>query len=243
MKTKRVATQNAGKFKDVFRNFTFGKALILNGMFLVISCTGNDDLETIIGELPNESKSPTEGETPVNDESTTDKESVIIYTDIRDFNSEKLGDFYELDLNNDRIVDFTLISRFYESDFNWLEITGNPEATAVNGSVSVFPWYANPEPLDSGKVIYKFPREGYDWGESYSNWAVFTIGNCFGGEEGCFYDWENKNDKFLGLRFLINGQTHYGWARLEVISYNNWTIKDYAYNAVPNKLILAGQKK
>lgn len=36
----------------------------------------------------------------------------------------------------------------------------------------------------------------------------------------------------IGLRFQIEGNTHYGWARLDVgANQNNWVIKDYAYNA------------
>ena len=50
------------------------------------------------------------------------------------------------------------------------------------------------------------------------------------------------NDKFLGVKFLIGTNTHYGWARLDV-SANADTIrlKDYAYNVAADSPILAGQ--
>ena len=51
----------------------------------------------------------------------------------------------------------------------------------------------------------------------------------------------------LGVRFQLNGQTHYGWVRLTVTSNVKLnkptleaTITAYAYETVPNKPILAG---
>ncbi len=46
---------------------------------------------------------------------------------------------------------------------------------------------------------------------------------------------------YLGLRFTIAGETHYGWARLSIPSAAGFTLKDYAYNSVPGEGILAGQ--
>jgi hypothetical protein len=57
----------------------------------------------------------------------------------------------------------------------------------------------------------------------------------------------NPKDRYLGIRFLIGGQTHYGWIRLTVTSNFGLnkptlsaTITGYAYETVPNKRILAG---
>jgi hypothetical protein len=60
--------------------------------------------------------------------------------------------------------------------------------------------------------------------------------------------WANVSDRFLGLKFDINGQTHYGWARLSVkagvrggSSGITALLLGYAYETVPNKPIHAGQ--
>ena len=46
---------------------------------------------------------------------------------------------------------------------------------------------------------------------------------------------------FLGLRFDSAGTTFYGWARLSIPSNGtSFTLKDYAYNRVPDEGILAG---
>ena len=46
---------------------------------------------------------------------------------------------------------------------------------------------------------------------------------------------------YLGFRFGIHGQTHYGWARLNV--FTEWgafttTLLGYAYETIPNKPII-----
>ena len=54
--------------------------------------------------------------------------------------------------------------------------------------------------------------------------------------------------RYLGVRFKISGQTHYGWARLNV----RFTIEHevpigrltgYAYETIPNKPIITGKTK
>ncbi|SRR5579871_6273538 len=57
----------------------------------------------------------------------------------------------------------------------------------------------------------------------------------------------SPKNRYLGVRFLINGQTHYGWIRLTVTTnpkphtaIMSATITGYAYETVPNKAIAAG---
>ena len=50
------------------------------------------------------------------------------------------------------------------------------------------------------------------------------------------------NDKFLGVKFLIGSNTHYGWARLDVTAgADTIRLKDYAYSQNADLPILAGQ--
>ncbi|MGA7219052.1 MAG: hypothetical protein WBX38_12085 [Candidatus Sulfotelmatobacter sp.] len=54
----------------------------------------------------------------------------------------------------------------------------------------------------------------------------------------------NPKNRYLGVRFRIDGQIHYGWVRLTVLTQptGTWsaTITAYAYETVPNKAIKAG---
>lgn len=246
METKRVATQNAGKIKAVFQFLkTASSVLIFSIIFSMISCDTSDDLDFIKERSPLHNGTPPysqppgdTGTTPDNS-AATDEQSHIVYTDLEpDFSSNNLNDSYKLDLNNDQIIDFILISQNSDG-WEWLGVSS--ANNTINGIISIAPWYTHPLPLYAGQEIFKL--RGYSNGEFYDKWSIFSIGECFGGDKDCFYSWKNKVDMYLGLKFIINGQTHYGWASLEVISPTKWKIKDYAYNATPDKPILAGQKK
>jgi hypothetical protein len=49
-------------------------------------------------------------------------------------------------------------------------------------------------------------------------------------------------DKFVGVRFDISGNTHYGWLRFTNISVDasSWTLVDMAYESTPDQGILTG---
>ena len=61
-------------------------------------------------------------------------------------------------------------------------------------------------------------------------------------------NWLNVGGKYVGLRFVLNGQTHYGWIRLSVNGDSHHipaiTVKmtGYAYETTPNKAIPAGYR-
>jgi hypothetical protein len=52
--------------------------------------------------------------------------------------------------------------------------------------------------------------------------------------------WFKMYHRFLGVKFLISGETHYGWIRLNVPSPFGGTITGYAYETEANKPITAG---
>jgi len=56
--------------------------------------------------------------------------------------------------------------------------------------------------------------------------------------------WRYVQTAYLGLKFLINGQVHYGWARIKFPAPGNYelpSIYGYAYESTPNTPIVAGQ--
>ena len=64
---------------------------------------------------------------------------------------------------------------------------------------------------------------------------------------GAFGSWLNVKDRYLGMKFVIKGKIHYGWARLNVSVQLpltiNATLTGYAYETTPNKSIIAGKTK
>ena len=153
-----------------------------------------------------------------------------------------------ISLNNDGITDFSfsLYSFAYHSAFRILtiypreggavvakvETTGErPLALelargAKIGPSAVFSSDNNTE-IEDSHVDF-----GYRSGKSYYS-------KTFAGNWG-----NNAKNSYLGVKFLINGQTHYGWIRLTVTTAQKGamsaTITAYAYETVANKVIKAG---
>lgn len=235
MKSKRVATLNAGKFKIVFHFVKNWEIILLTGLLLIaISCTTSDDFELIENELPVGNESPTDDEIPTDDETTVDENSHIIYTDVEpDFTSEKFDNSYSLDLNNDGIADFILRSDPYDLFIHIESANGLNGIAAVSG-----PFDAYIVPLNKNTLIGANPKGCY-----YDSYGGIMVLGCNTVSTYCSYDWKDTTDKYLGLVFKIKAQRYYGWARLQVISTALWVVKDFAYNASPGESILAGQKE
>lgn len=243
MKTIWVATLNAGKSISRFPGLKNWRTLFIICLWFIISCSNSDDFEgldntsAIDKDPPVQNEPPADNGAPVEEEPKVDEEFEIIYTDIEpDFKSENKIFNFDIDLNNDEIIDFSIA---YNNDgtYEWLGIAAE---NTINGILSLSPWYTHPMPLDLDVKIF---NGGFNNGEYYAPGAIFNIGECFGGESGCYLDWMNKGEKYLGLRFLIDGKFHYGWVRIEIISPTEWIVKDYAYNAASKNSILAGQVK
>jgi hypothetical protein len=76
-------------------------------------------------------------------------------------------------------------------------------------------------------------------------------GNCRRVSDA-YGNWVNVADRYLGLKFKIKGETHYGWARLSVHIVKRKkgihggiaaTLTGYAYETIAGKSIEAGQTK
>jgi hypothetical protein len=99
----------------------------------------------------------------------------------------------------------------------------------------LFPFHAYA--LKSGTEI----NGAQPWGGEALNFrsrASNTLGICTG-------SWVNVRNRYLGLRFVVDGQTHFGWARLNVNCQPKGNVvallTGYAYETLPNTPILAGQ--
>ncbi|WP_274475164.1 T9SS type A sorting domain-containing protein [Mangrovimonas aestuarii] len=161
----------------------------------------------------------------------------IVYTDIEpDFTSTSFGDYYDLDLNNDGTIDFEITSEDYWDDGYWyLTITGNSTTENVYIGYDETGFWAFPISMEEGDFISS-GYSSYGWSVQNGGYLAMICQQL-----DCNYNWSNSSDKYLGLRFEINGETHYGWARMDVTDVTNWTIKDYAYNSSAGEGIFAGQ--
>jgi len=106
----------------------------------------------------------------------------------------------------------------------------------VTGSSSTFA----PTAMDAGQLIDGAANFGASGGLAID--AMVTVpmlSYTFPIQQG---EWLGVSDKFLGVKFTIGANTHYGWARLDVSAgADTIRLKDYAYNQNFDLPLLAGQ--
>jgi|CZKJ01.1.fsa_nt_gi hypothetical protein len=146
---------------------------------------------------------------------------------------------YRIDLNHDGLTDFTIHDRCLITN-SW-----------VSNFLKVIPANGNRVLLSgSGGPLAAALVAGEKIGPEHSQYAApvaATMAKSFG-ISGSYLSgpWVRASNLYLGLQFRINGETHYGWARLSVTSYRDEhlitaTLTGYAYETEANKAILAGQ--
>jgi hypothetical protein len=173
-------------------------------------------------------------------------EAKIVYTPTHQTIAS--GTTLQLDLNGDGIDDFSFENRFdgprRAPTFSTRTSAGllaypaakTNQVLGTRGSVSV---------LAAGAAVG--PKEKFSFnnnfmgGASASNQGPAKYGGMWAPPDG------NEENRYVGLKFVINGEIHYGWARLsvEVRLPRNGGIKaqlnGYAYETEANKSIEAGK--
>jgi hypothetical protein len=169
-------------------------------------------------------------------------EGKIVYTPANVNISTDKGMFW-LDVNHDGIPDFGLInqyrrfSRFWSATLNVLELSRSNWLIANRRAFGYAP-LALPKGAKIGssakfQINYSFPGVMV---EAFKNPSGTIV-----------YGYWQGGTAYLGLRFVIKGNTHYGWARVKVTPRTphgyNATLTGYAYETIANKAIVAGRTK
>lgn len=151
------------------------------------------------------------------------------------------GAHFHLDLTGDGTTDLTIENSYHHrctsdsfcSTTRWLSAKmadRNKVVHNVYGVVALKPGVR----IGPGNV----------WLGGAENMAVIEGGFGTGGIGG---SWVNVNDRYVGVKFTVKGETHYGWARLNVqvsLPFNIiTTLTGYAYETTPDKAIVAGRTK
>jgi hypothetical protein len=182
-------------------------------------------------------------------------EAEVVYTETHEVT--RVGVSLFIDLNHDGIKDFQVRTTFYTGSSYY----------KVGLSASGF--------RNRGNVIagQRFSRSGYFFSAASALRAgaligpkrEFALSQPFMAEElfqrhggsSKYSDlgpWvgagQGVRNRYLGLKFLINGEVHYGWARFSVTvqHYRQYgdvsgTLTGYAYETVPNRPIVAGETR
>ncbi len=141
---------------------------------------------------------------------------------------------YSLDLNKDGIADFNL--RWWKSS------RGPAESLTVGGASKngVFGANSTASALKAGTRIGPSGKF-IPYGRMIAMRA-WVYSSLFSSCQGC--EFVNVENRYLGLRFLIDGKLHYGWARMSgkgQLSGATGLLTGYAYETIPNKSIIAGR--
>jgi hypothetical protein len=178
-------------------------------------------------------------------------EAKVVYTETHQVTHTGLPLY--IDLNHDGIKDFLLRTTFYAGtaglevglDASGYHNADNVVAGRRIGRSGYFSSVASALPAGAeigpeGNFSVRFPfmaEELFDGvGNQYSD-----LGQWAGKGKGV-------RDRYLGLKFVVDGEVHYGWARLSVTLGHqrqfddvSGTLTGYAYETIPDKPIIAGQ--
>jgi hypothetical protein len=180
-------------------------------------------------------------------------EAKVVYTETHQVTH--IGFPLYIDLNHDGIKDFVLRTTYYvgSSCFEGLNASGyrnmNNAVAGRRFSRSSY-FFSAASALPPGARIgpeRKFPVH-------HPFMAVELFNRIHTSQYSDVGPWVEKDkgvrNRYLGLKFVIHGKVHYGWARLSVTlghhrQYGDvsGTLTGYAYQTIPNKPIITGQTK
>src|ERR1700691_2302330 len=145
-----------------------------------------------------------------------------------------------LDVNNDGQGDFFLqVGRGSNFSSGVFAIYGAAAAFGVNGSNQVMTVNSDRQQWDADLRLGVEIGPGAAFGQPdrMATCAVFTHSSFSSGP------WRNITNRYLGLKFVVDGETHYGWARLSLTGdcgEYSLRLTGYAYETVSDQPIAAG---
>jgi hypothetical protein len=147
-----------------------------------------------------------------------------------------------LDLNNDGIADFQISNKVGTRRCG--ESTSNCFVTmrVLPQSASNAIWGTGGSASALGNGVTVGSQGKFQAGHEFMAKEHFSRRSSSYGTAG---PWKETTRGYLGLKFIIQGQVHYGWARLNVTATTKGiygAISGYAYETVPNKPIRTGQQ-
>jgi len=161
-------------------------------------------------------------------------EAKIVYTPTNVNITPGLG----LDLNNDGITDFIFKATYtYSTDVggvSWASILPAQSGNRIWGKKvsGNFGYNDVASALRPGVTIRANKKLQSRYRVMCDNSAHTDFGSW----------WFMKKPRYLGLKFYVDGQAHYGWARAEFSEgCTSGVLTGYAYETVPNKSIKTGK--
>jgi hypothetical protein len=148
------------------------------------------------------------------------------------------GDTLQIDLNNDGTNDFRIwvgtsqttsgLNRVPHNYGFLVQAAGSASADLIEGS------------FRDGVVALKH-GEKIGSGATFDQGGLMAFSNFNSGFQESTGPFANTRGRFLGVRFLISGQVHYGWIGFRHVKGREAKLLGWAYETEPNTPIRAGQ--
>lgn len=161
----------------------------------------------------------------------------IVYTDINPDSTTTIAGLPPTEDHNVAPIDFNG-DNTKEYDFSWgisgggdwamrMDITTNE--TNLNGT-NTTPWGRRYlDPMKFGTAI-----------NSSANWESLSLDPVIGDISDP--NFQGLGNRYVGCKFKLGTNTHYGWVRVSFDDNLTLIVKDYAYESTPNTPINAGDK-
>jgi hypothetical protein len=172
-------------------------------------------------------------------------EARIVYTKAHVVLGARSNSLYNLDLNHDGVVDISLVHGYATGTYHGVKYFHSsvfvPYNTRVNRLNGVVGKSYYPFALRAGAKVKRL--------ENFLSSGLMAVASgVLGYPLGYHGAWANGGkglqNRYLGMRFVIKGKIHFGWAR---VSVSKWpfvaTLTGYAYETISGKAIIAGATK
>lgn len=159
-----------------------------------------------------------------------------------------------VDLNRDGIADFFLSNggvSFSDGGIGFLRAGAESQDNAIwgRGTLTWSDRKLGPPKAAYSSVFASALRPGFTVGPTKSyfrkgkGWLMALVNDSVIRGSQTHGQWGCGQSRYLGLKFVINGQTHYGWAREQYKQGEGPTLTGYAYETIANKPIITGKTK
>jgi hypothetical protein len=165
---------------------------------------------------------------------------------------------YSLDLNNDGVVDFSISNRsnycqtargrsltWCRSQNLWINAAGTNKFVGVLGGNGACSGECA-DALSVGQIVGS--GDTFIGSGRMDKCVATRLNTSNASGDYLSGSWVSVPHKYLGFAFSIDGQTHYGWARLtshvkieKKRCKSNVVLTGYAYETIPGKSIVAGK--
>lgn len=177
----------------------------------------------------------------------------VVYTETHQVTRARVPLY--IDLNHDGIKDFALRTTYYAGSSYFQVGLGASGYHDFNNAVAGKRMHRSSYFFSAASAFHAGTRIGPNL--KFPVHHPFMAEELFNGAHSQYSDrgpWLGKGsgvrNRYLGLKFVVNGKVHYGWARVSVsVGHHrlyddvSGTLTGYAYETIPDKAIITGKTK